>query len=658
MNPLELQEAPFLGGQQSATPAWDRQAQAVLPFNRFTRERVLVINQGSSSVKWSYFDTGDEAWDVHGKIQREGSGQARLLQEGRGRRMVREVAPGDEFAALLEALQDANTGVGPGFHAISLIAHRFVHGGTRFVAPAMIDDRVLDELEHLKSLAPLHNPLCIEGIRKVLAAFPATPQVAVFDTAFHAGMPVHARLYGLPYSYYEKLGIRRFGFHGLSHAFALRAAAYFLGSDAADLKVVSCHLGGGASVCAINRGRSVDTTMGFSPGEGLVMGTRCGDIDVAVLSYLAQEKGYTWGKIEHLLNEESGLLGISGISQDIREIEAAANRGHRRALLALSTFSHRVRKAIGAAVATLGGADVVLFTGGIGQGSAAVRTAALHQLGCMGIALDPERNQACKGDVIERISTDTSAVAVLVIPAGEERMIAHEALAEMSSNYLVQTRKACLTEPIPIEVSAHHVHLSEDHVRELFGPDHTLMRARDLSQPGQYACAQTVTIVGPAGSLENVRVLGPPRKATQVEIAMSEQFKLGLHPPVRESGDLAGSCGCTLVGPAGQVTLKEGVICAMRHIHMAPADALRYGVRDGSVVRVRVEGDRELIFGDVKVRVRPEFRLAMHLDTDEANAADLESGARGFIDGIQAEDGADESCASREPQASVVNPRE
>jgi acetate kinase len=222
--------------------------------------------------------------------------------------------------------------------------------------------------------------------------------------------------------------------------------------------------------------------------------------------------------------------------------------------------------------------------------------------------------------------------------AGNEAATAQEKEPECGCAFGTGRRTGA-DKPIPIETSAHHVHLSEEHVRTLFGEGHRLVRASALSQPGQYACSQTVTVVGPTGSLENVRVVGPPRSETQVEISKSDQFALGLQAPIRESGDLAGSCGCILVGPAGRVVLDRGVICAMRHIHMSPADAIEFGVHDGSVVRVRIDGDREMIYGDVKVRVHPDFRLAMHLDTDEANAGNLGPGAFGFMEGIQPPEG-------------------
>jgi len=378
--------------------------------------------------------------------------------------------------------------------------------------------------------------------------------------------------------------------------------------------------------------------MGFTPAEGLIMGTRCGDVDAGVLAFLERTEGRTASQSEEMLNKKSGLLGMSGISSDMREILKAADGGNHRALIALKTYCYRVRKYIGAYVASMGGLDAVIFTGGIGQGSAEVRALALQGLDCMGIILDAERNRNARGfDEISRITTDGSKVAVLVVPTDEERMMAREALRTLSRSYIARVLEAQKQVPFLVEVSAHHIHLTQEHVEALFGQGHQLTQHAALSQPGQYACKEQLAIVGPKGRIERVRVLGPARKYTQVEIAMTEQFKLGVHPPIRESGDIADTPGCTLEGTAGSVKLDRGVICALRHVHMTPEDALRYGVRDKSFVRVRVAGDRELIFGDVLVRVDPNFALAMHIDTDEANAANVQTGAQGYIEGIQRE---------------------
>jgi acetate kinase len=577
-------------------------------------EHILILNCGSSSLKYSFFDTEHPENNARGHIER-----------------VDADGYGAAFKTMLAAIKEKG--------AVSVVGHRMVHGGEKFTNATLIDDAVLADLEALSPLAPLHNPVMLAGIREARRAFPSVPHVAVFDTAFHATLPSHAFLYALPNEFYEKKGVRRYGFHGSSHNYVALAAAQFLKRRPQALKIISCHLGSGASICAIDHGRSIDTSMGFTPNEGLIMGTRCGDLDSGVLTFLQRNEGLSPEKLDDLLNKKSGLLGLSGISNDMREVEKAADAGDIRALTALTAFCYRVRKYIGSYVAALGGLDVLIFTAGIGQGSAGVRATALQGLDCMGIILDEGRNRrACGGKEIARISTDDSAVTVLVVPTDEERMIARETLRALTHDYLVHTSEACRKEPITVEVSAHHIHLAQPDVEALFGPGHQLTKTSDLSQPGQYACKEQLTIVGPKGRIERVRVLGPARKYTQIEIAMTEQFKVGLQPPIRESGDIEGSPGCTLEGPAGSVELDKGVICALRHIHMTPADALRYGLKDKSTVRVRIPGNRELLFGDVRIRVDPSFALAMHIDTDEANAANLKNGTQGFIDGIQHED--------------------
>jgi len=601
-------------------------------------ECILVLNRGSASLKWSVFDTAGSGESTRGQIERIGIAGTRLTQRGARGEIIRELpAAGhaEAFVAMLDALTDRSSGAIAALSRISAVGHRVVHGGEKFTGAVLIDDDVLTGLDALAPLAPLHNPLNVEGVREARRIWPEVPHVAVFDTGFHASLPRHAFLYGLPYECYAEKGIRRFGFHGCSHGHALLATAQFLHRRPREMKVISCHLGNGASLCAIDHGRSVDTTMGFTPLEGLLMGTRCGDLDPGILLHLECHEGMTSGQIQNVLNHRSGLLGLSGISSDMREIEAAANSGDHRALLAFKVFCYRVRKAIGAYVAALAGIDVIAFTAGIGEGSVGVRAAALQGLECMGIYLDESANRQATGREISRISTTESPVTVLVVPTDEERMIAREVLHALSRDYLLRASEACRTQPIPIEVSAHHVHLSQEHVEALFGVGYQLSQRCLLSQPGQFACRERVSVIGPKGRIDRVRVLGPARKTTQVEVSMTEQFVLGIHPPIRESGDLEGSPGCTLEGPAGRVKLNQGVICALRHIHMTPGDALRYGVRDKSTVRVRVEGDREMLFGDVRVRVDPSFSLAMHLDTDEANAAHLSNGAVGFIEKVQ-----------------------
>jgi acetate kinase len=597
------------------------------------QEHILVINCGSSSLKYTYYDTDDDTRHVRGQVERIGLDGTRHVHRGPKGEVAREL-PKSGFAEAMAAMVEALRGE----PEVSVVAHRVVHGGERFTEATLITDDVLAQLDALSPLAPLHNPVNIAGIREMRRLLPAVPHVAVFDTAFHHTLPSYAYLYGLPYEFYEKQGVRRYGFHGMSHSYVCLRAAQFLGRRPNELEIVSCHLGNGSSLCAVDHGRSMDTTMGFTPVEGLIMGTRCGDVDAGVITFLERTSGLTVPQIDELINKKSGLLGLSGISSDMREILTAAEAGESRALIALKTYCYRIRKYIGAYVAAMGGLDAVVFTGGVGQGSDMVRALALQGLDCMGIRLDEQLNRDARGfDEVCRISTNDSKVTVLVVPTDEERMMAREALRALSRSYITCTLKTRQQEPIVVEVSAHHIHLTQEHVEALFGKGHQLTPDTDLSQPGQFASKEHVTLVGPKGRIERVRVLGPVRKVTQVEIAMTEQFKLGVHPPIRESGDIRDTPGCTLEGAAGSVKLERGVICAWRHIHMTPDDALRYGVRDKSVVCVRVAGDRELEFGDVLVRVSPSYRLAMHLDTDEANAANVQSGAQGFIAGIQSQ---------------------
>jgi acetate kinase len=607
-------------------------------------EKILVINCGSSSLKYSFYDTADATRQARGQVERIGIDGTRLKHRGTGpgaSEVKRELPKGgfaEAFKAMIAELTSKETGVIRGAGEVSVVAHRVVHGGEKFTEGTLITGEVLAQIEALNPLAPLHNPVNVAGIREMQRLFPAVPHVAVFDTAFHHTLPAYAYLYGLPYEFYEKKSVRRYGFHGTSHHYVSLRAAQFLKRRPNQLRVVSCHLGNGSSLCAVNHGRSVDTSMGFTPAEGLIMGTRCGDVDAGVIAFLERTEKFTASQSEEMLNKKSGLLGLSGVSSDMREIQKAAGEGNHRALLALKAYCYRVRKYIGAYVASMGGLDVVIFTGGIGQGSAEVRALALQGLECMGIRLDAQRNRDARGfDEVCRISTDDSPVAVLVVPTDEERMMAREALRTLSRSYITRVLEAQKQQPFLVEVSAHHIHLTQDHVEALFGQGHQLTKHADLSQPGQYACKEQLAIIGPKGRIERVRVLGPARKYTQIEIAMTEQFKVGVHPPIRESGDITDSPGCTLEGTAGSVKLDRGVICALRHVHMTPEDALRYGVRDKSVVRVRLAGDRELVFGDVLVRVDPSFALAMHIDTDEANAANVQTGAQGFIEGIQSE---------------------
>lgn len=399
-------------------------------------ERILVINCGSSSLKYSFYATTDESRQARGQVERIGIDGTLLVHRGPKGELKRDLPKGDfaaAFKAMAEALTAQETGVIAGTGEASVVVHRVVHGGEKFTEGTLITDEVLAQIEALNPLAPLHNPVNVAGIREMRRLFPAVPQVAVFDTAFHHTLPAHAYLYGLPYELYEKHAVRRYGFHGTSHNYVALRAAQFLQHRPNELRLVSCHLGNGSSVCAVDHGRSVDTSMGFTPGEGLIMGTRCGDVDAGVLAFLERTKKLTATQSEELLNKQSGLLGLSGISSDMREVLKAADEGNHRSLLALKAYCYRVRKYIGAYIAAMGGLDAVIFTGGIGQGSAEVRALAVQGLECLGITLDAQRNRAAQGfDEVGRISTDDSKVTVLVVPTDEERMMAREALRTLS----------------------------------------------------------------------------------------------------------------------------------------------------------------------------------------------------------------------------------
>jgi acetate kinase len=565
--------------------------------------KVLVLNTGSTSLKYDLYEMDTEAVLARGKVERVTDPRA-ALSEVLGA-LTREGGP----------LPDPK--------ALGAVGHRVVHGGERLVKPARVDGSVKAIVEECARYAPLHNPANLAGIEAAEEAFPGVPQVAVFDTAFHATMPPGAFTYGLPYELYLSQGVRRYGFHGPSHQYMALSAAEHLRTDLSRLKLVTCHLGGGASVCAIDGGESVDTSMGMTPLEGLLMGTRAGDLDPALAVLLSRE-GRSPDDIDRLLNRESGLLGISGRSADFRDVETAALTGDQRARLAVDVFVHRVKKYIGAYAALLGGADAIVFTGGIGENSARVRAAVCEGLVYMGVALDPEINATASpakaGAVIE-ISVKRAPTKVLVLATDEERMIAREVVrCLVGPQAAVRSVRA---KPIPIGVSVRHVHLSRAHCDALFGPGYELARKRDVTQPGQYVTRETVDLVGPKGELRNVAIINPLRSETQVEVAKTDAFALGVSPPLRESGKLDGTPGLRLRGPHGEVEIARGVILAHRHVHMSPEDARGFGVADKDVIKVRVEGDREMTMGDVIVRVRDDFSLDMHIDTDEANAAGL-----------------------------------
>ena len=575
---------------------------------------ILVINCGSSSVKLDVVDSETGARRARERIQRIGEPAAG--------------ADPDHAAALARVLPALIAGRPEG--ALRGVAHRVVHGGEMFSAPARVGAEVEAAIEALSPLAPLHNPANLAGIRAARRLLPALMHVAVFDTAFHATLPRRARTYALPAELAAAEGLRRYGFHGPSHQHVAARAAAHLGEDPRDLRIITCHLGNGASVAAVEYGRSVETSMGMTPLEGLVMGTRSGDVDPGALLHLMRARGLDADGLDDLLNRRSGLAGLSGVGNDMRDIEERAAQGDERCRVALHVYAHRLRKYIGAYAAVMGGVDAVVFTAGIGENSALIRHRVAQRLEFLGARLDEDANRAARvshAAPVAEISSAHARCRLLVIATDEGHAIARAAASLVREQDAVQRP---LT--IPVAVSARHIHLTGAAVEALFGPGRSLTPYKPLSQPGQFACEEKLTIIGPKRSIEGVRVLGPTRTKSQVEISRTDEFWLGVDAPVRGSGDVRNSPGITLEGPAGRLTLREGLICAWRHIHMTPADAEAFGVKDRDVVEVAVDTDgRDLIFGDVLVRVSPRYALELHIDTDEANAADLARGATGAL---------------------------
>lgn len=569
----------------------------------------LVINCGSSSVKYALFDNSES-----------------ILHQGK-----RERLSSDEGKSHQDALDDMFKELQT--FEIQAIGHRVVHGGDAYRAPTLIDDTVISAIERWVPAAPMHNPYALMAIRDAQKRFPSLPNVAVFDTAFHARMPRRASTYAIDYEVAQKHDIKRYGFHGISHEYAAGVAAGFLQRPLDTLRLVTLHLGNGASACAVEFGRSAETSMGSTPLEGLVMGTRSGDVDAGVLLTLLQSGEYDINSLNTLLNRNSGLRGLSGISNDLRDIEQAAADGNDRARLAINVFAHRARKYVGAYAAAMGGLDAIVFTGGIGENSASMRERILQRLDFLGVQLDIDRNresQIAKDEEYAVISEPHSRVDVIVVKTNEERMIARE------TQRVVTTKKPTDIPRIPIAVSARHCHLTQETFEKLFGKGAEPTMDKPLVQPGQYACKERVNLIGPRNRIDNVRVLGPLRSINQVEVARTDEFRLGVDAPVRDSGKVAGSAPITLEGPEGTVVLNEGLICARRHIHMTTADASQFGVKDKDEVSVSIlGGERSLIFGDVLVRVKDSYALEMHIDTDEANAAELGRGASG---GLSVED--------------------
>ncbi len=395
--------------------------------------KILVINCGSSSLKYQLIDSETEAVLAKGLCERIGIDGKFTYQPAGGAKQVSDIDQPDHkksVSLVLEALTNPTDGVIKDLSEIGAVGHRVVHGGEKFASSTLITDDVMKAIEECNDLAPLHNPANIIGINACKELMPGVPMVAVFDTAFHQTMPAEAYLYGIPYEYYTKYGVRKYGFHGTSHSYVSKRVAEILGLDYNKAKIVVCHLGNGASICAVDGGKSVETSMGLTPLMGLIMGTRSGEIDPGAMEFIANKENLDLKGVMNILNKKSGVLGLSGISSDFRDIDDAIEAGNAQAKAAKDAFIHRVVSYVGGYIAVMNGVDAIVFTAGIGENDKGVRTAVCKHFGYLGINIDEEKNSIRGEDVV--ISTEDSKVKVLVVPTNEELMIARdtEALAK------------------------------------------------------------------------------------------------------------------------------------------------------------------------------------------------------------------------------------
>lgn len=398
--------------------------------------KVLVLNCGSSSIKYQLFNMTDDA-DVlaKGLLERVGLDNSILSHQSKGKEKIKIIKPVADHTIgidlILGTLMDPKIGVIKDKYEIDVVGHRVVHGGEKFCSSVLITQEIIDEMEECSDLAPLHNPANLKGIYAIQKLLPEISQCGVFDTAFHQTMEEHVFLYGIPYSLYEKHKIRRYGFHGTSHGFVAHKACEILGVNIGNLKIITCHLGNGASVAAIKNGKSYDTSMGLTPVEGLLMGTRSGDFDLGALLFLMEKEHLNTKQASELINRKSGIIGISGISSDMRDIEEAAEKGIHRAQLALKMYDYRVKKYIGAYAAAMGGVDLIIFTGGIGENAGITREGIIKGLEFLGIDFNYELNCCVRGkDTV--LTNKGSKVKVMVITTNEELVIAHEAMKTLS----------------------------------------------------------------------------------------------------------------------------------------------------------------------------------------------------------------------------------
>lgn len=394
--------------------------------------KILVLNCGSSSIKYALYNMDDKSVMTSGGAERVGLDGAFVkvkLANGEKKQIMHDIPEHTEGVKFIfSLLTDPEIGVIKDLKEIDAVGHRMVHGGEKFNQSVLLTDEVLKVFEGCSDLAPLHNPANLKGVNAVKELMPGLPQVGVFDTAFHQTMPDYAYMYAIPYELYEKYAIRRYGFHGTSHRYVSKRACEFLGVNYADQHIITCHIGNGGSVAAVKHGKCIDTSMGLTPLEGVMMGTRSGDIDGGAVAFIQKKLGLDADGISNLLNKKSGVQGITGISSDMREIDAAAAAGDKKAVLALEMYNYRIKKYVGAYAAAMGGADIIVFTAGVGENQASMRAAVCENMEWMGVKLDEKKNASVRG-VEAIISTEDSPVTVVVIPTDEELVIATDTMA-------------------------------------------------------------------------------------------------------------------------------------------------------------------------------------------------------------------------------------
>jgi len=394
--------------------------------------KILVLNCGSSSIKYALYNMDDKSVMTSGGAERVGLDGAFVkvkLANGEKKQIMHDIPEHTEGVKFIfSLLTDPEIGVIKDLKEIDAVGHRMVHGGEKFNKSVVLTDEVLKAFEECSDLAPLHNPANLKGVNAVKELMPGLPQVGLSDTAFHQTMPEHAYMYAIPYELYEKYGIRRYGFHGTSHRYVSKRACEFLGVNYEDQHIITCHIGNGGSVAAVKHGKCIDTSMGLTPLEGVMMGTRSGDIDGGAVAFIQKKLGLDADGISNLLNKKSGVQGITGISSDMREIDAAAENGDKKAILALDMYNYRIKKYVGAYAAAMGGADIIVFTAGVGENQASMRSEVCKGMEWMGIKLDEEKNAKVRG-VEAVISTEDSPVTVVVIPTDEELVIASDTMA-------------------------------------------------------------------------------------------------------------------------------------------------------------------------------------------------------------------------------------